>query len=672
MRVKEPSKGSYTTMNVGVVLLLLAPASWADPPLRVTQIEATAQGEGTGSVWEQLHFVPPKPVTEYADSLHVEISSGQGTRSIDASFAITLGTSFTAEVVCAEPDPPTEGTINAYAGADLVVLSDTTVQIVCASQAGAAETNWYLGGPVTAMIHGAYDGSLELPAGTYYLDALLDWSSTTPILLSITAQDADVLRIAMIDCSIEMNATTNIDVSDVIFDPDGIDMGLSVSAVGVLPDCFVEYTFDSSLSWVADIATPISAPGFIATGRADRSQCALGSASFAADFTIDTPHYVVWQLDTVYYEDAAELNSSVLCPYDSGYGCMELAPGTWQLTDGGIYDGSDVQLSLGFLPATIRVPEDAATISEGIELATLRAATIQALEPFCNAPASLSFTIQVEPGTYPGEISIEGPGVAITITAREGPGTVDIVGLSTSRCLDLSSGYTMVQLEGLTFRDGSSDVGGAVLVGEGVSVHFSNCDFTTNSASESGGAVHVSSEVATTVTFDTCTFDDNDAVNDGGAILVSGSVDPTFSECSFSGNSAGVLGGAIAWLPSNDEESLVNECTIQDNSSIVDGAGIAHVESGSSNLAIGMSVICENVTFNISGSWQDLGGNTICLPCPGDLNDDGVVNGPDLTILLGSWGPCPPFGKCMGDLDEDGDVGGPDLSILLGIWGICP
>jgi len=29
------------------------------------------------------------------------------------------------------------------------------------------------------------------------------------------------------------------------------------------------------------------------------------------------------------------------------------------------------------------------------------------------------------------------------------------------------------------------------------------------------------------------------------------------------------------------------------------------------------------------------------LPCPGDLNDDGEVNGADLSILLGAWGACP-------------------------------
>ncbi len=53
----------------------------------------------------------------------------------------------------------------------------------------------------------------------------------------------------------------------------------------------------------------------------------------------------------------------------------------------------------------------------------------------------------------------------------------------------------------------------------------------------------------------------------------------------------------------------------------------------------------------------------------GDLNDDGVVNGADLAILLGAWGPCPPKGDCIADLNDDGVVNGADLAIQLGNWG---
>jgi len=55
-----------------------------------------------------------------------------------------------------------------------------------------------------------------------------------------------------------------------------------------------------------------------------------------------------------------------------------------------------------------------------------------------------------------------------------------------------------------------------------------------------------------------------------------------------------------------------------------------------------------------------------CPPsCSPDLNGDGVVNGADLALVLGQWGPSK--GTCA-DLNSDGVVNGADLAILLGNW----
>ena len=53
---------------------------------------------------------------------------------------------------------------------------------------------------------------------------------------------------------------------------------------------------------------------------------------------------------------------------------------------------------------------------------------------------------------------------------------------------------------------------------------------------------------------------------------------------------------------------------------------------------------------------------------PGDINGDGHVNGLDLGIILGFWGPCGP-GACPADVNRDGDVNGADLGITLAHWG---
>ena len=57
-------------------------------------------------------------------------------------------------------------------------------------------------------------------------------------------------------------------------------------------------------------------------------------------------------------------------------------------------------------------------------------------------------------------------------------------------------------------------------------------------------------------------------------------------------------------------------------------------------------------------------------PCPGDLTGEGLVDGEDLSLLLGEWGICPP--SCPGDITRDGRVDGEDLTLLLGEWGPCP
>jgi hypothetical protein len=53
---------------------------------------------------------------------------------------------------------------------------------------------------------------------------------------------------------------------------------------------------------------------------------------------------------------------------------------------------------------------------------------------------------------------------------------------------------------------------------------------------------------------------------------------------------------------------------------------------------------------------------------PGDLNNDGIVNGIDLAIILSTWGPCG-SGACIADINQDGLVNGVDLAVVLSNWG---
>ncbi|MBM4106395.1 MAG: hypothetical protein FJ257_08925 [Phycisphaerae bacterium] len=48
-----------------------------------------------------------------------------------------------------------------------------------------------------------------------------------------------------------------------------------------------------------------------------------------------------------------------------------------------------------------------------------------------------------------------------------------------------------------------------------------------------------------------------------------------------------------------------------------------------------------------------------------DVTGDGLVNGADISEVLGFWGPCP---GCAADIDRDGVVNGIDLALVLGLW----
>ena len=49
----------------------------------------------------------------------------------------------------------------------------------------------------------------------------------------------------------------------------------------------------------------------------------------------------------------------------------------------------------------------------------------------------------------------------------------------------------------------------------------------------------------------------------------------------------------------------------------------------------------------------------------GDIDGNGLVNGADLAIVLGSWGTC---AGCAADINGDGVADGADLAIVLGNW----
>ena len=129
-----------------------------------------------------------------------------------------------------------------------------------------------------------------------------------------------------------------------------------------------------------------------------------------------------------------------------------------------------------------------------------------------------------------------------------------------------------------------------------------------------------------------------------------------------------VTGDGRTWIPIWE-----NDCCTD----IIESAWSLH-EFDLSEFADGQSAVQVRWSHTInSGIWVYSGWNLddiefVGTPdsqvaCPGDLDDDGLVSGSDLTQLLAHWGTDDPH--C--DLDGSGAVGGADLAQILADWGVC-
>lgn len=124
------------------------------------------------------------------------------------------------------------------------------------------------------------------------------------------------------------------------------------------------------------------------------------------------------------------------------------------------------------------------------------------------------------------------------------------------------------------------------------------------------------------------------------------------------------------WRPSTGQGEL-----------LINGSSVAtHVTSQTGTTVFASSLLAATDaapgTNNAFGYFDDLAIRAVpnAPPppaCPADLNGDHVVDGADLGILLGAWGPCS-GSPCAADLNADGAVDGADLGSLLGAWGACP
>jgi hypothetical protein len=339
---------------------------------------------------------------------------------------------------------------------------------------------------------------------------------------------------------------------------------------------------------------------------------------------------------------------------------------------------------------TVRVPQDFSTIQSAINA----------------TPLGLRRLILVAPGTYAGPINLSGRDVMVQ---GDGAATTTIQGSSgqVSSVVRFSGGEPATAgIRGFTIRGGITGtpipaapqflVGGGLFSDESAA-GARDCVFVDNLASYGAGLYTRLS----TGTFRDCVFRANRAGAFGGGIeflnsecaLIDCTVEQNICESRGAGihivngrhrlmrvnvraNVSTTVMGGVSIDNLSDPLSRIEfvGCSVTGNSALISQGGIGILDiggSGNSSVTLSGTTVCTNLPRpNISGPWQDLGGNTVCV-CLADLNSDDVVNGEDLGILLGSWGPCG-TSDCIADLNDDSVVDGADLGILLGRWGTCP
>jgi len=307
--------------------------------------------------------------------------------------------------------------------------------------------------------------------------------------------------------------------------------------------------------------------------------------------------------------------------------------------------------------------------------------------------------VVVSPGTYFGAIDLLGKEIVLRSEVDAESTILDGGGLADTSVIRCTSGETPATvIRGFTIRNGKFGsllsaefgfrVGGGLYVRES-SPTIEECVFTENRSGFGGGAYFFLSgstlvdcifheNIANTdgggaqfyrggVDLDGCVFTFNRAPQafGGGAHFVGG--EPSVAACVFANNTASV-GGGFTYYAEGQGMTVVDSEVV--GNIAVSGGGV-WVRPEYDSLFLSSTEICGNQPDAVAGQYTDLGKNLLCTGCPGDLNSNGIVDGADVSVMLGFWGFSGVGIPVPADLDNDGSVDGGDLTVLLANWGSC-
>jgi parallel beta-helix repeat protein len=218
-------------------------------------------------------------------------------------------------------------------------------------------------------------------------------------------------------------------------------------------------------------------------------------------------------------------------------------------------------------------------------------------------------------------------------------GDIGIVGTTADNCYHVfyhPSGLSLdatAILDGFTITDGNATGSsphnyGAGMYNSASSPSITNCTFSGNTASSSGGGIYCTTSASPSI--DNCTFIGN-AAGSGGGIQNTMSSLPTITYCTFSGNTVGINGGGINNVFSSP--SIIN-CTFTDNSASSSSGGIYNFTSSP---IVKNCIFWENTPNQLTGGTPTV---SYCVIQGGfTAGTDIVVDDPQLGVLADNGGP---------------------------------
>ena len=178
----------------------------------------------------------------------------------------------------------------------------------------------------------------------------------------------------------------------------------------------------------------------------------------------------------------------------------------------------------------------------------------------------------------------------------DGDNAATLDGGGASRIFEFTNAGDRITIKNLTFTNGSTETGGIALI-QNAAPHFENCTFSNTTSTGAGGAVRVETASKGAGTFNGCTFSNCTGQNGGAIVITNANTSLTLTDCVFSDNQATASGGA---LYSTNGITTLRNCSFTANKA-ANLAGATYITTGTVHFDTGCT-LRSNSAVNSGGA----------------------------------------------------------------------